>query len=83
VKELLNPIRKELAYLLAISSMSSLSFYTLSIKKYINNKYKYDISKSLYKVLLSYIFINFFKIRKYYFNNEKTYLNIDMLIIYF
>lgn len=82
VKELLNPIRKELAYLLAISSMSSLSYFTFCIKKYINNKTKYNISKSLYKILLSYIFLNFIKIRKYSLNKEKTYISMDMLIIY-
>jgi len=82
VKQLLNPIRKELAFLLALSSMSSMSYYTFCIKKYIHSKCKYEASKSLYKILLSYIFVNYMKIRHYNLVKEKTYLNIDLLIIY-
>jgi len=82
VKELLNPIRKELSFLLAISAMPSMSYYKQSIKKYFNNKSRYEITKSLYKILLTYIFINYFKIRKYMLLIEKTYLNIDLLVMY-
>lgn len=82
VKQLLNPIRKELAFLLALSSMPSMSYYTFCIRKYIHSKVKYEGSKSLYKILLSYIFVNYMKIRHYNFLKEKTFLNIDLLIIY-
>ena len=82
VKELLNPIRKELIFLMAVSTMPSMSYNTLCVKKYMKNKLKYETSKSLYKILLSYIFINYMKIRMHNFLREKTYLNMDLLIIY-
>lgn len=82
IKVLLNPIKKELLYLLAISTMPSSSFFKLGIKKYIKNKVKFDMIKSLFKIMLSYIFVNFKKIRKFIFLKEKTYLNLDLLMIY-
>jgi hypothetical protein len=62
--------------------MPSSSFFKLGIKKYIKNKIKFDMIKSLFKIMLSYIFFNFKKIRKFVFLKEKNYLNLDLLMIY-
>lgn len=83
VKVLLNPIRKELAYLLAISTMSISSYWKISTKKYREKKLKNDSLKSLFKLLLSYIFINFKKIRQSILLKENSYLYLDIFVVYF
>lgn len=82
IKVLLNPIKKELLYLLAISTMPHSSFARIGVKKYIKNKVKSDMIKSLFKIMVSYIFVNFRKIRKYNLLKEKNYLTLDLLMVY-
>ena len=83
IKVLLNPIRKELAYLLAISTMPISSYWKISTKKYREKRLKNDSLKSLFRLLLSYIFINFKKIRKCILLKENSYLYLDIFILYF
>ena len=52
IKVLLNPIRKELAYLLAISTMTISSYWKISTKKYREKRLKNDALKSLFRLLL-------------------------------
>lgn len=82
VKVLLNPIRKELAFLLAISAMPISSYWDLSVKKYNQKRLKNDMLKSLFKTLFSYIFINFRKIRKFILLKEYSYFYLDLFIVY-
>lgn len=82
IKFLLNPIRKELAYLLAISIMPISSYWKFNVKKYINKNLKNNTIKTFYKYIYIYWFINFKKIRKLIFVKEYIYLQKDLLIIY-
>lgn len=71
VKELLNPIRKELLFVIAISKRGSKS-YNLSLRKnYIMNITNLTNRRSIYKILLSSIFILYKKHLQMYFNKFK------------
>jgi hypothetical protein len=72
LKELLNPIRKELLYVIALSRMGSKSYYSMIKKKTLTNQSNISFRKSLFKILLSTIFILYNKHYLYYFNKNKT-----------
>lgn len=82
VKELLNPIRKELLYLIAIAKRGSKS-YNLSIKKnYITNINNLLYRRSIFKILLNSLFILYNKHLLFYFIKFKIWFNLELLIIF-
>jgi len=67
VKELLNPIRKELLYVIAIAKRGSKS-YNLSLKKdYITNINNLVYRRSIFKILLGSLFVLYNKHLLLYF----------------
>lgn len=82
IKILLNPIKKELNYLLALSLMPVSSFYKINIKKFLNKKIKNDFMKITYKMILLYLLNKYNNIKKKLFNKEKIYLMLDTINIY-
>jgi hypothetical protein len=72
LKELLNPIRKELLYVIAISRMGSKTYYSSIRKKTLTNINNMNFRKSLYKILLSTIFILYNKHYLFFFFKTKT-----------
>ncbi len=82
IKELLNPIRKELLFVIAISRRGSKS-YNLSIKKnYIINITNLTYRRSIFKILISSIFILYKKHLYYYFTIFKIWFNLESIIIF-
>lgn len=82
VKELLNPIKKELLLIIAISRRGSKS-YNLSLKKnYLTNITNLTYRRSIFKALLSSIFVLYKKHSFYYFVKNKIWYNLELLILF-
>lgn len=81
VKELLNPIRKELLFLMKLSLTPRSSYYKYSLKKYYHNRNNIRHRNSIYKSLLAYIFQIYRFVVQDYFNKEKTFFTVDMLLM--
>lgn len=82
VKELLNPIRKELLFVIAIAKRGSKS-YNLSIKKnYLMNINNLIYRRSIFKILLSSLFTLYNKHLLLYFLKFKIWFNLEILIIF-
>ncbi len=82
VKELLNPIRKELLYVIAIAKRGSKS-YNLSLKKdYMTNINNLVYRRSIFKILLGSLFILYNKHLLLYFIKFKIWFNLEILVIY-
>lgn len=71
VKELLNPIRKELLLVMKITCCPRRSFYATAEKKYVTYMNNKVFKRSMFKVLLHYLFVSFKKHLLYFFRNEK------------
>jgi hypothetical protein len=82
VKDLLNPIRKELVYLLAISMMSNHSYYVLKLKRYKHAFLKNKMIKNYHKMLISNSFLQYLLIRKNMVNNSYTLFTLDLAVIF-
>ena len=82
VKELLNPIRKELLFIIAISRRGSKS-YNLSLKKnYLVNITNLTYRRSIFKILLTSVFILYKKHSLFYFSKFKIWFNLELLILF-
>ena len=82
VKELLRPIRKELMLVMKMSSTPINSYYQLVDKKYINASTNKKLKDNAFKILLSLLFLIFNKNLLFFFKINKTWFNLDFLVIF-
>lgn len=82
VKDVLNPIRRELLYLMAITSLPVSSYFNMVTEEGRMHLFNIWFDKSLYKNSLSFIFNNYFRLVKYIFYKENTYITIDLFIMF-
>jgi hypothetical protein len=81
VKELLNPIRKELVFLMSLSLTPMASYFKKVKKAEIDEIAKAKHHKSLFIILIAYISNIYLKINKQYHLKEKTWLSLEMIMI--
>ena len=71
VKSLLRPIRKELKFVMKMSSTPIQSYYNIIDKKYINALKNIKLKDNAFKILLGLIFLIFNKNLLVFFNKNK------------
>ena len=82
VKELLNPIRKELKIVMKMSSIPVSSYYNVIDKKYIFAVKNKKARNNMFKSLLCLLFLIYNRNLLLYFSNYKTWFNLDFLVVY-
>lgn len=82
LRELLNPIRKELTYIIALTKQGRNSFLLKSKEKYIVNLKNLALRRSYFKTLLSALFVLYRKHINFYFAKNKIWLNLELLLLF-
>lgn len=82
VKELLSPIKKELATLIIISAMSFKSYFSLAVQKYKGVAHSSRSHRSLFKVIISKTFSHYTLLKHKLLLKEKSFITIDLLFVY-
>jgi hypothetical protein len=80
LKQLLNPIKKELLFLMKISLIPQVLYYNKVYKKYYISKSYYIAKKGFYKSFIYTIYFIYKLIIDNYFKKNKIYYTIDMLV---
>lgn len=83
VKRLLNPIRRELLFVMRMSATPIRSYFSKVDKKYLVSEKNIIFKRSIFKVLLMNLFIFFQKYLLLYLKKYKTLFTLDLISMFY